>query len=154
MERKEEKTTKKKEENGRSGHKNKREEGCSDEKNIASGKKESAEEATHSEEGAQDKEFDKRRVEETCLEVVQLEDEKKKIEVQKRRIEESLTEKQEEAFQLVEATGVSVPHPFEEDFTLKDPFVQHLEESIKEKKANLECPVCLEVKRFVFLLFS
>ena len=40
---------------------------------------------------------------------------------------------------------MSVPHNFEEDFSQKDPFVRHLEESIREKKANLECPVCLEV---------
>ena len=74
-----------------------------------------------------------------------MEQEKKKIEGQKKQIEESLAKKRKEAFQLAEATGVSVPHNFEEDFSQKDPFVRHLEESIKEKKSNLECPVCLEV---------
>ena len=74
-----------------------------------------------------------------------MEQEKKKIEGQRKQIEESLAKKRKEAFQLAEATGVSVPHNFEEDFSQKDPLVRHLEESIKEKKSNLECPVCLEV---------
>ena len=112
------------------------------------------------EEETQAEEGDKKRGEDTCLEilwaqarhidglaneVVSLEQEKKKIEGQKKQIEESLAKKRKEAFQLAEATGVSVPHNFEEDFSQKDPLVLHLEESIKEKKSNLECPVCLEV---------
>ena len=87
-------------------------------------------------------------------EVVLLEHEKKKIEGQKRQTEESLAQKRMEAFQLAEATGVSVPHNFEEDFSQKDPLVRHLEESIKEKKANLECPVCLEVMDLYHLVVT
>ena len=123
-------------------------------------KKEFAEEATLAEEVIQAEEEYKKRVDETCSEIlwaqarhidglakeaVSLEGEKKRIEDQKKQIEESLAQKWKEAFQLAEATGVSVPHSFQEDRSQKDPFVRHLEESIREKKANLECPVCLEV---------
>ena len=65
-----------------------------------------------------------------------------------------MAQKWKEAFQLAEATGVSVPHNFEEDFSQKDPFVRHLEESIREKKANLECPACLEVMDSYFVFSS
>ena len=72
-----------------------------------------------------------RHIDGLAKEAVSLESEKKKIESQKRQIEESLAQEWKEAF--------------EEDRSQKDPFVRHLEESIEEKKANLECPVCLEV---------
>ena len=128
-------------------------------KEESSSKKRCTEEATHSDE--------EKRVEKTCLEIlcaqarhidelgddiVSLEEEKKKVEGQKRQIEESLAQKRKEGFQLAEATGVSVPHTFEEDFSQKDPLVRHLEESIKEKKFNLECPVCLEVMNLYYLV--
>ena len=92
-----------------------------------------------------------RHIDELSDDIVSLEDEKKKIECQK-QIEESLAQKRKEAFQLAEATGVSVPHTFEEGFSQKDPLVRHLEESIKEKKFNLECPVCLEVMNLYYLV--
>ena len=151
-ERKKEKGKKKKKEKG--GNKKKeagKEESC---------KKEFAEEATQVEEATQAEKAAKKRVDETCSEIlwaqarhidglakeaVSLEGEKKRIEDQKKQIEETLAKKWKEAFQLAEATGVSVPHDFQEDRSQKDPFVRHLEESIREKKANLECPVCLEV---------
>ena len=137
----------------------KKEERSSNEKNTTGG---GAAEETQAEED------EKKRMEETCLEilwaqerhidgladeVVSLKEEKKKIEGQRRQIEESLAQKRKEAFQLAEATGVVVPHPFEEDFSEKDPLVRHLEESIKEKKFNLECPVCLEVMDLYHLVF-
>ena len=127
------------------GRGNKKEE---EEDNIDSGKNEFAEEATEAEEETQAEEDDKKRAEETCLEILRAQE----IEGQKRQIEESLAQKWKEAFQLAEATGVSVPYDFEEDFSQKDPLVRHLEEEIKEKRANLECPVCLEVidSNFVF----
>ena len=147
--RKKGKTKKKKKEKVRDGKK----------KEESSSKKRCTEEATHADE--------EKRVEKTCLEmlsaqarhidelgddIVSLEDEKKKVEGQKRQIEESLAQKRKEGFQLAEATGVSIPHTFEEDFSQKDPLVRHLEESIKEKKFNLECPVCLEVMNLYHLV--
>ena len=68
------------------------------------------------------------------------------LEDQKKEIEESLADKRKECFQWAKA--MDVPHPFEEDFYQKDPLVRFLEELIKEKKNNLECPVCLEVIDF------
>ena len=138
-------------------------------KEVNSSKKKCTEEETQVEEETQADEDDKKRAEATCLEIlsaqarhidelgddiVSLEDEKKKVEGQKRHIEESLAQKRKEAFQLAEATGMSVPHAFEEDFSQKDPLVRHLEESIKEKKFNLECPVCLEVTNLYYLVVT
>ena len=116
-------------------------------KEESSSKKRCTEEATHADE--------EKRVEKTCLEIlcaqarhidelgddiVSLEEEKKKVEGQKRQIEESLAQEWKEAF--------------EEDRSQKDPFVRHLEESIREKKANLECPACLEVMDSYFVFSS
>ena len=67
------------------------------------------------------------------------------LEGQKKEIEESLVNKWKECVQWAKATGVSVPHPFEADFSQEDSLVRFLEDSMKEKKANLECPVSLEV---------
>ena len=143
-ERKKEKTKKKKKEKVRGGKK----------------KEEGEEEGGCKQEFAEE-EY-KKRVDETCSEILSaqarhidgLAKEAISLEVEKKKIEESLAQKWKEAFQLAEATGVSVPHDFQEERSQKDPLVRHLEETIKAKKANLECPVCLEVIDLYFIFLT